>query len=223
MPETIVITGANRGIGFELARQAAARGDRVHALCRDPARMPSGSGAARVLQCDVTDEVSLRAAAAEVPGPVDILVCNAGQLHGRAGLDDPGYGPGGWQETLMVNVAGPFLTVRAFHGRLGGRRPRIAIIASVMGSSEHASGDTYSYRASKAGAVNLARCLADGLGGEGIAVGAYHPGWVQTDMGGRSAAITPAESAAGLLERFEALTMDRSGTFEDWQGETIPF
>lgn len=224
MPQKIVITGANRGIGLELTRQAAARGDHVVALCRDPSAMPEGSGAAQVLAADVTDPASLAAAAAAIEGPVDLLVCNAGQLHGRGGLDDPAYGAAEWQATLMTNVAGPFLTVRAFHPALvAASSPKVAIIASVMASSERAPGGAYSYRASKAAAVNLARNLAKDLAGEGIAVGAYHPGWVRTDMGGGSADIAASESAGGLLARFEALSLASSGAFEDWQGTRIPF
>lgn len=224
MPQTLVITGANRGIGLEMVRQAAGRGDRVFALCRDGARMPAVDGNVEVIACDVVDEASLAAAAAAVTAPVDLLVCNAGMLTGRGGLDDPAYSAADWQRSLMTNVAGPFLTVRAFHAGLKrGTRPRIAILASVMGSTARATGSALSYRASKAAAVNLAVNLAKALAGDGIAVGAYHPGWVKTDMGGSGADIETRVSAAGLLARFDALDAATSGVFEDYKGDAIPY
>ena len=196
MARTLVITGANRGIGLEMTRQAAARGDTVFALSRDPSKMPSVDGDVIVLAADVTDEASLAAAASRVDRGVDLLVCNAGMLRGRGGLDDPAYSAADWQASLMTNVAGPFLTVRAFHPVLKrAKAAKIAIISSVMASSERAPGGAYSYRASKAAASNLAANLAKGLASDGIAVGAYHPGWVRTDMGGSSAERPVAQGA----------------------------
>ena len=92
-----------------------------------------------------------------------------------------------------------------------------------MGSSERAGGTSYLYRASKAGATNVARNLAAELQGRGVAVGAYHPGWVQTDMGGQSAPVSLADSVAGLLARFDALSLATTGVFEDFRGDPIPF
>ena len=145
-------------------------------------------------------------------------------LRGRGGLDDPAYSAADWQASLMTNVAGPFLTVRAFHPVLKrAKAAKIAIISSVMASSERAPGGAYSYRASKAAASNLAANLAKGLASDGIAVGALHPGWVRTDMGGSSADIDAKDSAAGLLARFDALGIATSGVFEDYQGKPIPY
>jgi len=124
----------------------------------------------------------------------------------------------------MTNVAGPYLVTRALLGhveRSEGRR--IAVVSSIMGSSEHASGNAYPYRASKAAAVNVARNLAAELKPRGIAVGAYHPGWVRTDMGGSGADISVEESAEGLLRRFDALSLATTGVFEDYRGEGIAF
>ncbi|MEO1122181.1 MAG: SDR family oxidoreductase, partial [Pseudomonadota bacterium] len=104
-----------------------------------------------------------------------------------------------------------------------GAEKKIAILSSIMASTEQAPGGAYAYRASKAAATNLARNLAADFAEKGIAVGAYHPGWVRTDMGGSSADIDVAESAAGLLKRFDALTMSTTGVFEDYQGVPIPY
>lgn len=224
MAQSIFVAGASRGIGLEMVRQAAARGDRVTATARDEAgaaRIREAGGDALVL--DVTDQGALAGAAGRSDEPIDLLVCCAGVLRGRGDIHAAGLDVDDWSEMLMTNIAGPFLTVRALLPRVEAARGRIAIVSSVMGSSGRPHGGSYAYCASKAGATNLARNLAVGLAGHGIAVGAYHPGWVRTDMGGPRAAVAPEDSAAGLLARFDALSTETSGVFEDWQGQAIPF
>lgn len=224
MAQRILVTGAGRGIGLELLRQAVARGDEVIGTAREGAglaRIEQAGG--RALRTDVTDESALAAASAALDDPVDLLVCNAGVLRGRGGIGAEDTGADAWQTVLMTNIAGPYLTVRAFLPRLEAAKGRIAIISSVMGSSERAYGGSYLYCASKAGVTNVARNLAKELGPRGIAVGAYHPGWVRTDMGGPSAAIAPDESARGLLGRFDRLSLETTGVFEDYKGDPIPF
>jgi NAD(P)-dependent dehydrogenase (short-subunit alcohol dehydrogenase family) len=223
MAQRILVAGASRGIGLELVRQAAARGDQVTGTARGDegmARIEAAGG--RALRLDVTDQAALAAGAA-LEGDLDLLVCNAGVLRGRGGIGADDNGPDAWAEVLMTNVAGPFLTVRAFLPRIEATRGKIAIISSVLGSSERANGGSFLYCASKAGATNLACNLAKALAGRGIAVGAYHPGWVRTDMGGQGAGIAPEESARGLLDRFDRLSPETSGVFEDYRGRPIPF
>ncbi len=120
-------------------------------------------------------------------------------------------------------MTGVFLTIQALLPNLRAGHGRIAIISSQMGSQASAPGGSYIYRASKAAALNLGRNLAVDLAPEGIAVGIYHPGWVQTDMGGRGAEISAAASAAGLAARFAALSVATTGCFERWDGGAIPF
>lgn len=223
MAKRILVAGASRGIGLELVRQAAASGDAVTGTARNEegaARIRDAGGEAMIL--DVTDADALAGAAAASDEPVDLLVCCAGVLRGRGGIDAADLGPDAWAEMLMTNVAGPFLTVRAFLPRVEAAKGKVAIISSVMGSSGRAYGGSYGYCASKAAATNVARNLAKELAGR-VSVGAYHPGWVQTDMGGPSAAVTPQESAAGLLARFDALSPETTGVFEDYKGDPIPF
>lgn len=222
---TILITGASRGIGLEMARQAAARGDDVIAAVRDPqAEGPAGlPEAVERLPLDVTDPGSCAALAETLAGRrIDLLVCNAGVLVGRGGMEDSPYAPEDWAQTFAVNVTGVFQTVRALLPRMeaGGR---IAVISSMMGSSARAPGGSYIYRASKAAATNLAMNLARELAPRGIAVGAYHPGWVRTDMGGSSADVAVEDSAAGLLARFDELGPSSTGDFRTYSGEAIPF
>jgi NAD(P)-dependent dehydrogenase (short-subunit alcohol dehydrogenase family) len=230
MSRTILITGANRGIGFELARQSALRGDRVLATARNPngcdaiARL-GGAGDVQSFRVDVTDADRLGELAHMLSDrPLDVLVCNAGALIGRGGIEDPIYTPEAFRTVLMANVAGPFFTVRAFLPLLKkAAGAKVAVITSAMGSSARAKGSAYLYRASKAAATNLAANLAVELAPHGISVGAYHPGWVRTDMGGTGADITPEESAKGLLARIDALGPATTGTVEDYQGHPIPF
>lgn len=227
---TLLITGANRGIGFAMARQAAARGDTVIATARDPgnagalAALAEETGRVTVRALDVTDEASVAALAAATSEAVDLLVLNAGVLNSHGGLTDAGHDAEAWRDVLMTNVAGPFLVTRALipHVERGAGR-KIAIVSSVMGSTAGAGGNAYPYRASKAAAVNVARNLAAELKPRGVAVGAYHPGWVRTDMGGGGADISVEQSAEGLLTRFDALSLKTTGVFEDYRGEGIPF
>ncbi|MGR3716485.1 MAG: SDR family oxidoreductase [Thermohalobaculum sp.] len=231
MPKTTLITGANRGIGLAMARLATERGDLVLAAARRPGAALALADLARrnrnvsVLNLDVTDPEEMAAAAAALDdAPIDLLICNAGQYLARGGLDDPEYTYDAWHTVMMTNVAGIFFTVRALLTRLTqAADPKIAIVSSIMASSEQAPGGAYIYRASKAAATNLARNLAVDLKAQGIAVGAYHPGWVRTDMGGPSATIEVEESAKGLMQRFDALTLATTGVFEDYRGEAIPF
>lgn len=168
---------------------------------------------------DVTDPAQHAAMAEQLQGqPVDLLVCNAG-VYLDKGHDIGGYPAGIWAQSFATNVTGVFLTIQSLLPNLRAARGKIVIISSQMASDNHAPGGSYIYRASKAAALNLGRNLATDLRQDGIAVGIYHPGWVQTDMGGSVADITAEEAATGLLERFEALSLDTTGCFETWDGQ----
>jgi NAD(P)-dependent dehydrogenase (short-subunit alcohol dehydrogenase family) len=152
------------------------------------------------------------------------LVCNAGVYTGRRMKLDDGYPAAQWAEGFAVNVTGVFMTVQALLPHLArAARPRVAIIASQMGSDARAPGGSYIYRASKAAAINLGRNLAVDLRPRGIAVGIFHPGHVRTDMGGKHADLEVDVSVAGLRARFDALDLDDSGSFRDWEGQALPF
>ncbi len=212
----IVITGASRGIGHSLMAGYAAQGHSVTGTSR------SGDGG--LVQLDVTRPADIRALGAALDAqPVDLLVCNAGIYPDKGQNLADGYPPEMWAETFAVNVTGVFLTVQELLPNLQlSTQPRIAIISSQMASQEKAPGGSYIYRASKAAALNLGRNLAKDLAHLGIAVGIYHPGWVQTDMGGSAADITPQQAAEGLMRRFDELDMAATGCFRTWDGRDHP-
>jgi NAD(P)-dependent dehydrogenase (short-subunit alcohol dehydrogenase family) len=229
MTRTVLITGAGRGIGFELARQCALRGDAVLGTARSPEGRAAidrlrSVGDVTSFGADVTDAGRLGELAHMLSDrSVDLLICNAGALIGRGGIEDPAITPAAFQTVLMTNVAGPLLTVRAFLPHL--RRSaagKVAVLTSSMGSSTRARGSAYMYRASKAAATNLALNLAAELSGMGIAVGAWHPGWVRTEMGGPEAEIDATDSVKGLLARFDALSLATTGVVEDHAGAAVP-
>ena len=213
---TIFITGASRGIGEGLADHYRRAGHEVIGTSRSPT-------------ADITLDVARPAdhrAMADAVGDraIDLLICNAGVYLDKGDSIEDGYGADLWASSFATNVTGVFLTVQALLANLRrGNTPKIAIIASQMGSSERAPGGSYIYRASKAAAINLGRNLAVDLRSDGIAVGVYHPGWVQTDMGGGSADITVDASVEGLAARFEALSLESTGCFETWDGRAHPF
>lgn len=227
MTETILITGANRGIGLAMAKIYAGRGDRVIATVREPGKATALAGlkGVEVHTLDVTAETATAALANKLAGTtIDLVIANAGAYHSRGAWDDPSHTAEAWMATLMTNVVGAFLTARAFVPNLKpSKHGRIAIISSHMGSNGRARGGSYAYRASKAAATNIASNLAVELKPLGIAVASYHPGWVQTDMGGAAADIDPTTSAKGLVQRFDALSLATSGVFETYAGEVLPF
>ncbi|MFP7673767.1 SDR family NAD(P)-dependent oxidoreductase [Marivita sp. S0852] len=214
----VLITGANRGIGAALFAKAQARGHDVIGTTRatdDPTLRPM----------DVTDPDSVTALAAQLAEtPIDLLVCNSGVFLEKGQPADRLTDTQLWADTFATNVTGVYLTAMAFLPNLAlSKTPKIAIISSQMGSSERAGGQNYVYRASKAAAVNLGRNLAVDLKTRNIAVGIYHPGWVRTDMGSSAASISTEQSATGLFDRFDHLSLNTTGCFEMWNGDPMPF
>jgi NAD(P)-dependent dehydrogenase (short-subunit alcohol dehydrogenase family) len=206
----VVITGASRGIGREMASQLSNNGHDVTGTSRDPS-----SG----VSLDVTDAKQQARFAAQLGSrPIDLLVCNAGvYLDKGMALND--YTAEIWSQSLAANVTGVFLTVQALLPNLRlAKNAKIAIISSQMASHARAPGGSYAYRASKAAALNFGRNLSTDLRPEGIAVGIYHPGWVRTDMGGEEGDLSVEDSASGLIHEFDALTLETTGCFHTWDG-----
>lgn len=215
--KTMLVTGSSRGIGRRICDLAKTADWQVI----ETARTPEGD----MLALDVTSAESHDALAAELAGrAIDALVLNAGIYPARGGMENPEYTAEAFTQTMLTHVAGPFFAVRALMPNLkAAKAPRIAIIASIMGSNAYANGGSYIYRASKAAAINLASNLATDLKAEGIAVAAYHPGWVRTDMGTAAADLDVDVSAKGLLAQIDALSLANTGSFLTYEGKPLGF
>lgn len=218
---SIVITGANRGIGRGLRDHYVAQGYEVHGTTRG--EIPEEDGPWITL--DLRDPAGFAHLARKLDSqPVDLLICNAGVYLDQGMHLAEGYPAQAWADTFAVNVTGVFLTLQALLPNLQmAEAPKLAIISSKMGSSARAPGGSYIYRASKAAATNLARNLATDLAPLGIAVGAFHPGWVRTDMGGAEAEIDLAQAVTGLARQFDQLSPATSGCFTGYDGDAINF
>ncbi|MET3928165.1 NAD(P)-dependent dehydrogenase (short-subunit alcohol dehydrogenase family) [Lysobacter sp. OAE881] len=230
-PRRSLVTGANRGLGLEFARQLLAHGDHVVATCRHPGRanalnqlVGEHPGRLHVLPLDVGDPKSHAELARELPlvmDGIDLLINNAGVLH--SGERFGHVPPANLDDSLRTNASGPFLLTQTLAERLVDGAT-VANLSSVLGSiASTASFSTPSYAMSKA-AQNMATVLlASALRERGIAVIALHPGWVQTDMGGSGAQITPVDSVRGLLKVIDGVRIGDSGTFLDYRGKPVPW
>ncbi|MEC7524927.1 MAG: SDR family oxidoreductase [Myxococcota bacterium] len=214
----IVITGANRGIGLELAKQRA-DGNEVIAVCREPSDALKALGVQIESGVDVTDDGAVKALADRLDG-IDVLINNAGLLRQETleALDFDSI-----RQQLEVNALGPLRVTAALAPKM--KDPsKVAIITSRMGSiADNTSGSRYGYRMSKA-AVNMAGVsLAHDLKDRGVAVAILHPGFVKTDMTGHNGNVEPAEAASQLWARIDGLNADNSGTFWHANGEILPW
>ena len=218
---TVCITGANRGIGFELSRQYHERGDHVVAVCRSGSTELEAAGAEVLSGIDVADSAAVNQLAEQLEGRrIDILINNAGILSDES-LDDLDFDR--MRRQFEVNSLGPLRVTAALRNNLG-RGSKVAIVTSRMGSIEdNTSGGRYGYRMSKA-AVNMAgRSLARDLEKNGVAVAILHPGFVRTDMTDHQGLVDAPESAAGLMARIDQLSMESSGSFWHANGEELPW
>jgi NAD(P)-dependent dehydrogenase (short-subunit alcohol dehydrogenase family) len=216
-----LVTGGNRGIGFEFCRQLTERGYEVIGTSRGPALELARLGV-RVEPLDVTDPRSIVALCERLRPDVklDLLVNNAGRLI-RDNLDE--IDPAALKAQFDVNALAPICVTAALRPLLA-RGAKVAVVTSRMGSiADNTSGGYYGYRMSKAALNAGAFSLAFDLKAEGIAVAILHPGYVQTDMTEGRGFITAAESARGLLDRIEEMTIETTGTFWHMNGEVLPW
>ena len=221
--KTAVITGANRGIGLELARQLSDRGYRVVGVCRHSSPELNATDVEVEEGIDVTSADSLADLAERLRGNrVDLLVNNAGLLR-QSSLEGIESELEDWRAQFEVNSLSPVRVTSALRNHLNDDG-KVVIITSRMGSiADNTSGGAYAYRMSKA-AVNAAGVsLAHELKERGIAVGLLHPGYVKTGMTGNTGHVEAHEAAAMLIERIDELDMGLTGSFRHANGEDLPW
>jgi NAD(P)-dependent dehydrogenase (short-subunit alcohol dehydrogenase family) len=224
---SVLITGANRGIGLELARQYAAAGWEVIACCRKPREATALlkiKGRVELMPLDVAKPASIKKLAAALKGrAIDVLLNNAGILGRRVG-----FGKADSKEFLavmQVNALGPLLMTEAFVGHVKrSKQKKIVAITSGMGSiASGANGGSYAYRSSKAALNMVMTNAARDLKAKGLAIAVISPGWVQTDMGGKQAPLKVSDSAAGIIKVIDRLDASTSGSFFNYSGENLPW
>jgi NAD(P)-dependent dehydrogenase (short-subunit alcohol dehydrogenase family) len=229
---TVVITGANRGLGLALAKQHLASGATVVGGCRNASRAQELVGAgAEVLPLDTASGESIAAFGKALGDrPVDVLYNNAGIDARAVGADDGARSAlditeAQFRAVMDVNVLGPLLMVQAVVDNLRTAKGTIVNVSSQVGSIEvaHRIGRDASYNSSKAALNMLTLKQSQVLRADGVIVIALHPGWVRSDMGGPTATLDPAESAAGIVTLVDKLSIDDTGAFYQWDGSIHPW
>ncbi len=225
--ETVLITGANRGLGLEFARQYAEAGWEVIATCRDPADAPALNavqGAVAVHQLDVTDLEAIDALGRRLDGvPLDVVIACAGVMGPRGPAETVSLEE--WLEAFLINCIAPVRLALATRPllKLGAQRKLIAITSKMGSIGDGPGGGFTPYRTSKA-ALNMAWAnLAREVAGDEITACVLHPGWVRTRMGGDGAALEPSQSIAEMRALIERLTLEQSGGFFNYRGDPIPW
>lgn len=219
MSETVLVTGANRGIGLELVREYVKRGCKVYGVCRKSSAELNDSGAEVIEGIDVASPGSLSTLADKLGGAkLDILINNAG-IMSTTPLGSLDYDA--VFEQFKVNAVGPLRVTEALLDNLD-KGSKVGMITSRMGSiSDNGSGGYYGYRMSKAALNAASVSLARDLNSRGIAVAILHPGFVQTDMVNGNGDITPAEAAQRLAKRIDDLNLKNSGSFWHSKGDML--
>jgi len=223
----ILITGANRGVGLALTRIYAHRGDVVFACCRTPSRAEELQALAQthsvqVLELDVTEPASVAARAqAFASETIDTLINNAGiigQPRERQTATSMDFAM--WAEILDTNTMGPVRVMQALMPQLKrSAQAKVMNVTSDLGALSHDDPMFYGYSASKAALNKFMRLAALELKRDGVAIGLIHPGWVQTDMGGSDAPLSPLASATGIVNVIDQLDLENAGNFWQWDGK----
>lgn len=219
--QTAVITGANRGIGLALAEQLHAKGWDIIAICRSESEEIENIASMVISGIDVTDPEQLQQVKAIIGDQqIDLLINNAGLLKDEV-LGEINYDT--MREQFEINALAPLMVTETLLPNMV-EGSKVANITSRMGSiADNDSGGRYGYRASKAAFNAIGKSLAEDLKTQGIAVAQLHPGWVQTRMVNFSGLISTEESAKGLIERIEQLTLANTGGFWHTNGEALPW
>ena len=223
---TYLVTGANRGIGYEYCKQLHERGEAVIAVCRQPSDELAALGVRIESGIDVSDDEAIAALVRSLGDqPIDVLINNAG-IYRQSALG--ALNVDGIREQFEVNAIAPLKLTQALLPNLKKSQAspvKVAIMTSRMGSSEdNTSGGTYGYRMSKVAVSMAGKSLSHDLASEGIAVAILHPGLVSTGMTNfNSSGISPETSVKGLLKVIDGLNLENTGTFWHSNGEVLPW
>lgn len=220
----VLITGANRGIGLEFARQFAADGWEVVATARD-LREADGLRAIQGVSVEPLDMADLEVVAGfgdRLNGPLDLLIANAGTYQPET--VDTAEDARGWARMIIVNAIGPYVLARSILDRVAEARGKLIAISSDMGSiAANRSGGYVPYRSSKSALNSAWRSLAIEARPHGVIVAALNPGWVKTRMGGPQATLAPEESITQMRALIDGLGAEQSGGFFERDGRVIPW
>lgn len=229
---TVLVTGANRGLGLEFCRQYAEAGWRVLAGCRRPEQagalqaLAGQHAALSVHALDVADHGSIdRLAAQWQDVAIDVLLNNAGVYGDDRGNDFGRMDYRLWEEVLRINTLGPVKMAEAFLSQVQrSERKLLVAVTSLMGSiADNGSGHSLMYRSSKAALNAAVRSLALDLRPRGVGLLLVHPGWVKTDMGGAEAPLAAVDSVAGMRRLVEEFDLRHSGDFVNYLGKPLPW
>lgn len=223
----VLITGANRGVGLEFTKQYAADGWNVLACCRHPQSamtlqaLATAHGNVKVYALDVANFAQIDALALQLKHEsIDLLLNNAG-VYPSSSFGDTNYSE--WADGFKINSMAPLKMAEAFVQHISrGQLKKIATLSSKMGSiDDNGSGESYSYRTSKAAVNMVMKSLSIDLKPYGISVVTLHPGWVQTDMGGSNALINTQTSVTGMRKVIADLNLSNTGKFIAYDGQAI--
>jgi len=221
---TVLITGAARGLGLDFVKQYAAKGWKVLAGARQPNGLTTVKGDIQPHTLEVTDYAAVKALARTLSSEaIDVLICNAG-ISGREAGDLGSIDPAVWRETFEVNALAPLMMAEAFVEHVArSQQKKMIAISSRLGSITHNDGARYAYRASKT-ALNMEwQSLSKDTAGKGLISVVLHPGWVQTDMGGKAATLTIEQSVPAMVKVIDGLKPADNGRFLNYDGTELPW
>lgn len=231
--QTILITGANRGLGLEFCRQYAEAGDRVIAACRNPEKAgrlrelaASHPDTIQVETLDVAGFAQIDALSAGLADEaIDVLINNAGVYGDKSGGGFGNLDYRSWTNTLSINTQAPVKMAEAFLPQIQRSDKKLIVsLSSLMGSvADNTSGGSILYRSSKAALNAAMKCLAIDLQDKSVGVLIFHPGWVRTDMGGPNGLIDVDESVSGMRKVIDSFSIRQSGCFVKYDGTPMPW
>lgn len=229
---TVLITGANRGLGLEFCRQFAEKGWEVIACCREPAQaqalntLQQSHPLLKIESLDVAQFDQIDKLAEKLAGiSIDVLVNNAGVYDDKKNNDFGRLDYQTWQNSLLVNTQAPMKMAEAFYPQIERSAKKLIVnISSLMGSiADNGSGGSIFYRSSKAALNSAMKSLSIDLKDQGVGVLIFHPGWVRTDMGGPNGLIDSNTSVTGMCDIIEHFNLSQTGKFIKYDGKPMPW